>query len=160
MTSHNKAELDGIGWQLLQALQDDARLTFRELAEKVKLSPTAVAHRVRRMEKQKIITGYHATVNTKKVGLPITAFIRVTAQGAKTWRLEEFTRKSPDVLECHKVTGDLSFILKVAFSSTEHLDQLIDALREYSDPVTSIVLSSPVERRVIDRYDQEEQQFR
>ena len=106
------------------------------------------------MEERGIITGYYAAVNTKKIGFPIIAFIRVTAVGANTYKLEEFTRKSPEVLECHKVTGAESFILKVAVSSTAQLEQFIDALRRYSDPATSIVLSSPVERRIIDRYDQ------
>lgn len=156
MTHYIKDELDTIDWQLLTALQENARLSFKELGEMVNLSSTSVGHRIHQMEQLGIISGYHAAVNTKKLGFSILAFIRVTAVGANSYKLEEFARKCPDILECHKVTGVETFILKVTISSTEHLERLIDTLRRYSDPVTSIVLSSPVERRIIDRYDQQE----
>ena len=69
--------LDETGWHILQALQENARLSFSELGQRVGLSSPAVAERVRRMEDAGIIKGYHAEIDTAKVGYPITAIIRI-----------------------------------------------------------------------------------
>ena len=73
--------LDDLGWKLLVALQENARLSFAELGRRVGLSTPAVAQRVRRMEDEGIIRAYRADVSPEKVGLPITAFIRMSIVG-------------------------------------------------------------------------------
>lgn len=143
--------LDDIGWQILVALQEDARLSFSELGRRVGLSAPAVAERVRRLEEAGIIVGYHAELSAGKVGLPLCAFIRMSVFGEAKYGggMIHLVQQTPEVLECHRVTGGDSYILKVAVSSVEHLEELIDRLTSYGQPTTSIVLSSPLKHRVI-----------
>jgi Lrp/AsnC family leucine-responsive transcriptional regulator len=151
MTLDNEKLLDSIGWKLLKELQEDARLSYAELGRRVGLTTPAVVERMRRLEETGVITGYRAEIDTKKVGLPITAFIRMSVSGNVTERITSLVRELPEIMECHKGTGGDSFIMKVAVSSVEHLESLIDKLTSFGTTSTSIVLSSPVEKRVIEK---------
>jgi Lrp/AsnC family transcriptional regulator, leucine-responsive regulatory protein len=156
MALESEKLLDEIGWKILQELQENARLSFAELGRRVGLSIPAVTERVRRMEDAGIITGYHADIDPEKVGLPITAFIRMNIMGDVTPRLTALLKELPEVSECHRGTGGDSFILKVNVSSVHHLEKLIDQLLPFGTTTTSIVLSSPVAKRFIERSKQEE----
>jgi len=144
-------ELDDIGWALLHELQANARLSFSELGRRVGLTPPAVADRVRRMEEAGIIRGYRLDIDHARVGLPLTAVIRITHRGVNCLELGRIVSEYPEVLECHRITGAESYTLKVALRSVEHLQELIDRLMPYGETVTSIVLSSPVTHRSIER---------
>ena len=144
-------ELDDIGWALLRELQDNARLSFSELGRRVGLTPPAVADRVRRMEEAGIIRGYRLDIDHARIGLPLTAVIRVTHRGVNCLELGRIVSEYPEVLECHRLTGAESYSMKVALRSVEHLQELIDRLMPYGETVTSIVLSSPVTYRSIER---------
>ena len=144
--------LDETGWHILEALQENARISFSELGQRVGLSSPAVAERVRRMEDAGIISGYRAEVNTAKIGYPITAIIRISnAPGERCTRLSASAKEIPEVLECHRVTGSDSLIMKIMASSVEHLESLIDRLSEHGLLTTSIVLSTLVRRRIVTR---------
>ncbi len=143
--------LDETGWHILEALQENARLSFSELGQRVGLSSPAVAERVRRLEDAGIITGYRAEVNTAKIGYPITAIMRMNSQGDRCARLNAFIREIPEILECYRVTGDDCHVMKVMVSSVEHLESLIDRLSVHGQVTTSIVLSTPVSRRIATR---------
>ena len=146
--------LDDVGWQMLRELQIDARISFSELGRRVGLSSPAVAERVRRMEEAGIITGYRACVDPAAVGLPILAIIRLSANDCG-WTSERmrtaYEAEFPELLECHRVTGQDSMVMKVAVRSMAHLEELLDRLTTYGTSTTSMVLSSPVEGRVISR---------
>src|SRR6187402_72041 len=142
--------LDKISWNILSELQKDARLTYAELGRRVGLTTPAVIERVRKLEDAGIITGYRIEIDTAKVGLPITAFIRMSITGVDYSHIIEVAQESVEVLECHRGTGGDSFIMKVAVSSVEHLQEVIDRLTPYGITTTTIVLSSPVKRRVIE----------
>jgi Lrp/AsnC family leucine-responsive transcriptional regulator len=144
-------ELDDIGWALLRELQENARLSFSELGRRVGLTPPAVADRVRRMEEAGIIRGYRLDLDHAKVGLPLTAVIRVTHRGVNCVELGRIVSGYPEVLECHRITGAESYSMTVALRSVEHLQELIDRLMPFGETVTSIVLSSPVTHRSIER---------
>ena len=150
MTLETEKLMDSAGWHLLEALQQDARLSYTELGQRVGLSAPAVAERVRRMEDAGIISGYHAEINRSKLGLPITAIIRMsTFPGDRCTRFTASVQDIPEVLECSRVTGDDSMIIKVMAASVEHLETLIDHLSEQGNITTSMVLSTPVDRRVL-----------
>src|SRR5947207_15446157 len=150
MTLENERLFDETGWHILEALQENARLSFSELGQRVGLSSPAVAERVRRMEDAGIITGYRAEVNTAKIGYPITAIIRISnSPGERCTRLTASTQEIPEVLECHRVTGSDSLIMKIMASSVEHLEALIDQFSAHGQLTTSIVLSTPVKRRIV-----------
>lgn len=152
MTLEIEKLLDETGWHLLQELQQNARLSYSELGQRVGLSSPAVTERVRRMEDAGIITGYRAEVDTAKIGLPVTAIIRMGAlAGESCTRLTTFAGNIPEVLECYRVTGGDSLIMKVIVSSIDHLEAVIDRLSAYGHLTTSIVLSTPVKRRIVTR---------
>ncbi|MBE9180654.1 Lrp/AsnC family transcriptional regulator [Oculatella sp. LEGE 06141] len=148
MALESQVEVDGISWQILQALQEDARLSYSELGRRVGLSSPAVVERVRRMEEAGIIVGYRAEVNLEKLGLPIMAFMRVASPPGQCASISTSFLKFPEVLECHRVTGSDDYIVKVAVSSVGHLELLIDQF-DHSQVTTLIVLSSPITRRTI-----------
>lgn len=142
--------LDEIDWRLLKELQMDARTSYAELGRRVGLTTPAIIERVHKLEDAGVITGYRVELDLSKVGLPVTAFIRMSITGVDYSHIVEVAQNSPEVLECHRGTGGDSFIMKVALESVEHLQMLIDKLTPYGITTTSIVLSSPVKRRVID----------
>ncbi|HEX8734642.1 MAG TPA: Lrp/AsnC family transcriptional regulator [Pyrinomonadaceae bacterium] len=145
--------MDSIDWKILKELQTDARVSYAELGRRVGLTTPAVIERVRKLEDAGIITGYRAEIDAAKVGLPITAFIRMSITGVDYSHIIEVAENAPEVLECHRGTGGDSFIMKVAVSNVEHLQNLIDRLTPYGITTTSIVLSSPVKSRVIEKKD-------
>lgn len=141
--------MDETGWRILGELQQNARISFSELGRRVALTPPAVAERVRRMEEVGIIAGYRAQPAHERIGLPITAFIRWTATGNDCAYLGEVAKDIPEIIECHRVTGEESYVVKVVVRSVEHLEDLIDRLMPYGETKTSVVLSSPVTHRTL-----------
>ncbi|MEK6302085.1 MAG: Lrp/AsnC family transcriptional regulator [Acidobacteriota bacterium] len=139
--------LDSIDYKLLDLLQQNARMTQMEMASAVGLSQPAVAERLRKLEQDSVILGYSARVSARKLGKDISAFIGVSIEHPRY--NAGFAKKIlalPDVLECHRVTGSDSYLLKVVTENTESLDRLIsDLLRVIpgvTRTLTSIVTSS------------------
>jgi Lrp/AsnC family leucine-responsive transcriptional regulator len=142
--------LDGTGWLLLQELQQNARISYSELGQRVGLSAPAVADRIRRMEEAGIITGYRAEVDLSKVGLPVMAIIRLSSVAGQSCDLVALRVSAiPEVLECYRVTGSDSVVTKVVAASVMHLERIIDQLTLYGLPTTSIVLSRSMQRYTI-----------
>lgn len=151
MASETEKLLDDVGWELLRLLQEDARLTYAELGKRVWLSARGVADRVRRMEEAGIIRGYRAEVSPEAVGMEMTVIMSVSAPWEKGVRFAELARRTPEVLECHYVTGGDTYFAKAVVASVSHLAALIERLEAHSEVTTSIVLSSPVACRPIGR---------
>jgi Lrp/AsnC family transcriptional regulator, leucine-responsive regulatory protein len=143
-------QLDHIGWRLLKLLQENARLSFRQIGESIGMTAPAVAERVRRLEDCGVLVGYHATIDLPKAGLPIMAFVHLTTSNQQSMRFRTAVLDMPEVLECHCVTGSESYILKVALGSVQELEHFLLAVSVYGEMRTSLVLSSQVTRRVID----------
>lgn len=142
-------QIDAVGWRLLQHIQENARLSFRQIGEAIGLTAPAVAERARRMEDAGILKGYHAEVDLAKIGLPIMAFVHVTSNAHQARRLRTAVVDMLEVIECHCVTGSETYILKVAVASVPRLEHVLTDLTEYGEVRTSVVLSSQVTRRVI-----------
>ena len=139
--------MDSFGRQLLAELQDNARISTAELARRVGLSPTATAERLKQMEEVGILRGYTIEIDREALGLEVMAFIRMSCDGPHYFRLMEFVQTLEEVRECHHLTGGDAFLLKVTTTSMDALEALIEALLPYGNPVTSLVLSSPVPYR-------------
>jgi Lrp/AsnC family leucine-responsive transcriptional regulator len=148
-TSPHGVELDAIAWKILENLQNNARISFAELGRKVGLSTPAVAERVHRLEEAGVVTGYHASVDMAKLGVPIHVLIRLTIPGGELQisRTVAAIKELPEISRCHRITGDESFVIEAHLVSVHHLEALIDKLSVYGATATSTVLSSPVERR-------------
>jgi Lrp/AsnC family leucine-responsive transcriptional regulator len=147
----NNSTLDEKGWHIIEELQRDGRISFAELGRRVGMTLPAVAERVRKMEDAGIIAGFRAEINPAKIGLPITAIIRISVVGNVFSRIAQAVLYMPEVLECHRGTGADSFTLKVAVESVQHLEGLIDKLTPFGTTSTSIVLSTLVNHRSFTR---------
>jgi Lrp/AsnC family leucine-responsive transcriptional regulator len=141
------ALMDAFGRNLLKELQDNSRLSIAELARRVGLSATATAERMKQMEEVGIVRAYTVEMDREALGLEVMAFVRMTCDGQHYFRLMDFVQTLEEVRECHHLTGGDAFLLKVTTTSMQALEALIEALLPYGNPVTSVVLSTPVERR-------------
>ena len=140
------ATLDALDQRILQEVQEDARLSMRELGRRVGLSAPAVTERVRRLEEGGVILGYGARVASKPLGRAITAFVGVRDSGKRDPELVRWAQRNDGVLECHSVTGDNSCMLKVALPDVAALEHLLGELIDMGFTCdTSIVLSSPLD---------------
>ncbi len=147
MAMDSTALLDSYGRKLLNELQANARLSLAELGRRIGLSPTATAERLKQMEEVGILRGYTVQIDREALGLEVMAFIRMSCGGQNYYRLLEYIQTLEEVRECHHLTGGDDFLLKVTTTSMADLEALIEALLSYGNPVTSLVLSSPVEHR-------------
>ena len=144
MAFESQSTLDSIDRRILAELQTNARISFAELGRRVRLSTPAVIERVKRLEEDGTIEGYHARVNPARVGLSVLAMVQVNIAGDRLEKFAAVSRKIPEVLECHRVTGSESYILQVAATDVGHLQKIIDKLMPYVSTNTSIILASPV----------------
>lgn len=147
MTMDSTALMDFYGRKLLEELQANARLSLAELGRRIGLSPTATAERLKQMEEVGIVHGYTVEIDREALGLDVLAFIRMSCGGQQYHRLLDYVQTLEEVRECHHLTGGDDLLLKVTTTSMADLEALIEALLPYGNPVTSLVLSSPVERR-------------
>ena len=147
--SLNDKVLDKTGWKLLEALQKDGRASFRELGVQVGLSTPAASERVRKLEDAGIISSYRAVLDLEKLGRSITAFITVQTRPERNPPLIEFIQSSPVVLEGHYITGQASFIFKIAVPSIHDMEKFIKSLSHYGATQTSIVMSTYMQNKVI-----------
>lgn len=146
-------ELDEIDRQILEGLQGDAKVSLNRLGERVGLSAPSVMERVRKLEQARIITGYHAILNARAIGLDVTAFIGVRVQSPSAIEaFEAWVEEVPHILECHHVTGGHTLMLKVKARNTAALEQLIRLIRSFegvASTETMVVLSTRAERAQI-----------
>ena len=138
---------DSTDERLLAELQGDARLTNAELGRRVSLSPPAVADRLRRLERDGVITGYRAELEPKALGYTLSAIMRVRPSARQLPKVAELARESPEVVECHRITGEDCFYLKLHLRDIEHLEEVVDRFLTYGQTTTSIIQSSPVRGR-------------
>lgn len=141
--------MDPIDRHILDELQRDARLSFAELGRRVGLSPPAVSERVARLEADGVITGYHAAVDVARLGRPVQAVLHLQVDRARYGRALERVQELDEVLTCRRTTGSSSLLMVVAVASMEALEVLIDRLLPLGEPVTQMVLSTPIARRPV-----------
>jgi Lrp/AsnC family leucine-responsive transcriptional regulator len=135
-------ELDEVDWEILRALQDNARLSYTAIGRRVALSSTAVAERIHHMEDAGYIVGYRTEVDPAKLGYPLMAFVYVGPPKPNYGQLQRRLDDIPEVVECHRVTGRDAYVVKVRAASVERLEEVLDALSPTGPTATSLVLSS------------------
>lgn len=146
--------LDRIDLKILSILQNQGRSRLADIADEVELSAPAVLERVKKLEVSGVIKGYQALLDGKRVGKDITAFIGVSIGNQRD--IDKFATqmlRNPDVLECHHITGDESFILKVKSANTTSLEKLLGEIRSVEGvtrTVTRVVLSTAKESQIFD----------
>ena len=136
--------------KILFELQRNARISYTELGNKIGLSGPAVKERVLKMEESGIIKGYKARLDMTKLGYSLTAIINFKMNPGNIQRFIDKLIDMPQVIECNRITGGDNMVIKVALKDTSELERLINTLIEYGVPTTSIILSTPIEDRVIE----------
>jgi Lrp/AsnC family leucine-responsive transcriptional regulator len=139
--------LDPINRRLLHELQADARVTMAELGRRINLSAPAVAERVQRLERAGVITGYRAEIDPKAIGFPIAAVVRVRPTTRQLQKIPELAREIPEVVDCHRITGEDCFFVKLHLRSMDDLEGILDRFIVLGQTTTSIIHSSPVAAR-------------
>jgi Lrp/AsnC family leucine-responsive transcriptional regulator len=143
------ALLDDVNRRLLRELHAEPRITMSALARRVGMSAPAVTERVQRMERAGVITGYRMEVNPAALGLPVTAFARIRPAPGQLPKIAELAAGLPEVSECHRITGEDCFLVKVHAAAIEDLEATLDRFLLYGQTTTSIVVSSPVPPRAL-----------
>jgi Lrp/AsnC family transcriptional regulator, leucine-responsive regulatory protein len=138
---------DLVNIRILRELQRNPRLTMTELGRRVGLSSPAVTERVRRLEELGVIQGYRLDINPTALGLPITAYIRIRPNPGQLPNIAQLAQHIPEVVECHRVTGEDCFIIKVYLPRLDQLDRILDVFLLYGTTTTSLIQSSPVPLR-------------
>jgi len=139
--------LDAIDRRILVELQDDGRVTMAELGRRVSLSAPAVGERVQRLEESGVITGYSAVVDPRAIGYPIAALVRIRPARRQLHKVPEVARSTPEVVECHRVTGEDCYVAKLHLRSMDDLEGILDRFAAVGQTTTSIVHSAPVAAR-------------
>ncbi|MFD5511650.1 Lrp/AsnC family transcriptional regulator [Streptomyces sp. NPDC059761] len=143
--------LDDIDWAIIDELQRDARISLSELGRRVNLGSSATTERVRQLEASGVVTGYRAVVDLAKVGYPVLAVVRLKYPGNRHQPLRRLLTDRREILECLRTTGDDCYTLKVAATSMEHLETLMDELAGFGSTTTSVVYSQTLPYRGPDR---------
>jgi Lrp/AsnC family leucine-responsive transcriptional regulator len=141
------AVLDETNRRLLRELHANPRITMSALGRIVGMSAPAVTERVQRMERDGVITGYRVEVDPAALGLPVSAFTRVRPAPRQLSKVAELAASLPQVSECHRITGEDCFLIRVHAPTIQELEETLDRFLLYGQTVTSMVVSTPVPRR-------------
>jgi Lrp/AsnC family transcriptional regulator, leucine-responsive regulatory protein len=146
-TALSDQQLDATNRRLIEALQEDARMSLAALGRRVGLSAPAVGERLGRLEQAGVIRGYHADVDPRALGYELSVILRIRPAARMIPKVADLARDTPEVTECHRVTGDDCFVMRLHVRDVTHLEELIDRFVLYGQTTTSIVQSSPVPGR-------------
>jgi Lrp/AsnC family leucine-responsive transcriptional regulator len=151
MALQKETTLDSTDWQILRELQQDARLSYRELGRRVGLSAPGAAERVRKLEDAGVLAGYHAQLNLAKVGLSLTACIQLRCAPGKCLMKTTRAADFPEVMEMYKLSGQYCSLLKVVVPSVQQLEACLERLGEHGELISNIVLFSPLTSRILEQ---------
>lgn len=147
LSQNGTSTFDATNLRLLEELQRDARTSLAELGRRVGLSSPAVADRLKRLESDGVITGYRVEVDPRRLGYTLGVAIRIRPAPRQLADVAQLARDTPEVIECHRVTGDDCYVMTAYVRDVEHLERLIDQFAAYGQTTSAIMQSSPVPRR-------------
>jgi Lrp/AsnC family leucine-responsive transcriptional regulator len=142
--------LDRVDWQIVEELQADGRLSFKELGRRINLSAPAVAERVRRLEESGVITGYRAEIDARRAGYPFLAFVQLRCSLGKCLLKTSTAGDYPEVVEVHKLSGDHCSMLKIRAATLDHLEGVFERVGQHGELRSSVVLSTQFDGRPVD----------
>jgi Lrp/AsnC family transcriptional regulator, leucine-responsive regulatory protein len=145
--SRNDGVLDPVNRRILALLADDARISTSEMARRVGMSAPAVRERVSRLEQAGVIRGYRVDIDPAAVGLSVSAWVRVRPGPGQLPKIADLARRTPQVSECHRITGDDCFLLRVHGPGIEALESVLDAFLMFGQTTTAVVVATPVPPR-------------
>lgn len=143
-----KPNIDKTDEKIIDILAADSRMSYREIAKRVRLSAPSTMERIAKLRAAGVIQGFTITTDRAALGLPVQAIMRIATDTNKGAKLMAAIAAAPEIEECHKVTGPDSYVLKVSAASVAGLDDLVDRLSAAGVVNTSIILSTPVPQRL------------
>jgi Lrp/AsnC family leucine-responsive transcriptional regulator len=141
--------MDSTDIRILKILQQEARISMKELGLRVNLTSPAVSERIKRLEESGVIEGYAAIVNPKKLKLHVEAIVHVSMKVSAHERFKKLAMEEREIIECHHVTGEDCMTVKVVCEDTHRLEEILDKIQAIGDTKTAIILSSPLKRKAI-----------
>ena len=144
-----KRKLDFIDHQIISLLQQNARMSLKDLASQIYLSSPATSARLEKLEREGYITGFHASINHEMMGYSIKAFVTLAVDARLKEDFLEQMRRCRNVIECNCISGDYAMLLEVVYPDTEALERSVGKLQKYGKTQTQIVFSTAVEHRGI-----------
>ena len=143
--------IDSLNWNILNCLQENARMSNAEVGRRVGISSPAVNERIRKMEDAGIINGYKTVLSPFETGYQLKAIITLRAFMGKLRPFMEKVKSYDEVLNCYRITGNENFVMEVVLKNQKHLETFIDQLISYGETKTQIVLSHVVSNKAISR---------
>ena len=138
--------MDAIDVKILEVLQENARVSISELSKKINLSLSAVSERLKKLERSNVINSYTAILDPKLLGRDLSVFISIGLEATSdTKAFLEFVSQSPEILECHYITGEYDYLLKVTTNNTDSLEKIMNNIKSFSGikhTQTNVILST------------------
>lgn len=140
--------IDETDRKIIATLATDARLSIKELAQRVDLSSPSVSERLKRLEERGVIQGFTLNLDTRMLDYSLQAIVRIKPLPGKLHIVQKLIEEIPQITECDKVTGDDCFIARLLLRSIEQLDGILDQIADKAETSTAIVKAQPVKRRL------------
>ena len=141
------SKLDNYDQKIVALLQQDAKISHAEIGRQIHLSQPSVSERIKRLESNGVIRGYHADINPDAFGYQMTAMIRLSTQQGRPYA--DFVATQPEIIDCYTVTGEDGAVMRVLATDVAHLQRLIDQLNRYGSTSTAIVLTTHVAGKAV-----------
>jgi Lrp/AsnC family transcriptional regulator, leucine-responsive regulatory protein len=142
-----RSVMDETNRRILTLLCDDPRQSTAQLARRIGMSAPAVRERVSKLEETGVIRGYRLDVDPAALGLPITAWVRVRPGPGQLPKIVELAGRVPEVSECHRISGEDCFLMKVHVPAIDALESVLDRFLLHGQTVSSFVVATPVPPR-------------
>jgi Lrp/AsnC family leucine-responsive transcriptional regulator len=142
-----KPVLDELKVRLLTELTADPRLRTTELARRLGVSAPTVRERVTRLEESGVIRGYRLEIDPAAVGLPVAAWVRLRPGPGQIPRIIELAARTPEVVECHRISGEDCFLMRVQVAAIAGLEDVLDKFLVHGQTTSSFIVSTPIEPR-------------
>lgn len=142
-------KLDGLALQLIQVLADDPRQSVSELARRLGVSAPTARDRIRRLEEAGVIRGYRVDVDPAAMGRPVAAWVRLRPGPGQLPRVAELAERTPEVSECHRISGEDCFLIKVHVAAIPDLEVVLDRFLVHGQTTSSFIVSTPVPPRPV-----------
>lgn len=149
LSLQNGRSLDELSVRLLTELTADPRLRTTELARRLGVSAPTVRERVTRLEEAGVIRGYRLEIDPAAVGLPVAAWVRLRPGPGQAGRIIEVAQQTPQVVECHRISGEDCFLIRLQLSGIDALEAVLERFLIHGQATTSFVISTPVPPRAV-----------
>ena len=142
-----KLLIDRKNVELLRHLRDDPQIGVAELARRIAMSAPAVRERLQRLKESGVVRGYRLEIDPAALGYPVAVFIRVRPMPGQLAKIAALAKRLPEIVECHRITGEDCFIMRAHVPALERLDSLLDRFLAHGQTTTSLIQSTPVPPR-------------